>query len=398
MNIGVDIRPLMDSNRTGVGEYIYELLNALFHIDRVNQYFLFYNSNKDVSKNIPKWTQENIHYIKSNWPNKLFNLCLLVFNRPKIDKIINQNLDYFFSPNINFTALSRHGRGKVKKVKHILTIHDLSFEYFPDCFGWKRRLWHKILFPKYACKKADIILTPSESTRQDVMEKYKIDGNKVKVIYPGLSSIFMPPFAKATAGLLSHIESSAEICGNEINESIKKKYNLPKKFILFLGTIEPRKNIIGIIKAFIKNQNFFPDYKLVIAGAKGWEYKPIMDMIQKQNKVQYVGYVEAKDKPILYSLADLFVYSSLYEGFGFPVLEAMSVGTPVIASHRSSMPEVTEGSAYLVNPNIISEIAEGIKLLLTDQKAAEFLKAKGRERARNFTWEKAAREFLDVLK
>ena len=181
-------------------------------------------------------------------------------------------------------------------------------------------------------------------------------------------------------------------------EEVKKKYNLPKKFILFLGTIEPRKNIIGIIKAFIKNQNFFPDYKLVIAGAKGWEYKPIMDMIQKQNKVQYVGYVEAKDKPILYSLADLFVYSSLYEGFGFPVLEAMSVGTPVIASHRSSMPEVTEGSAYLVNPNNISEIAEGIKLLLTDQKAAEFLKAKGRERARNFTWEKAAREFLDVLK
>lgn len=372
MNIGIDIRPLMEENRTGVGEYTYELLKALFEIDKENQYFLFYNSNKDVSKNIPKWVNANTHYIKFNWPNKLFNLCLLVFGWPKIDKLINKNLDYFFSPNINFFALS-------KKVKHILTIHDLSFEYFPDCFGWRRRLWHKILFPKKICQKADIILTPSQSTKQDVMEKYQIDGNKVKVIYPGLSAAF-----------------NKEILASP--EEVKRKYNLSEKFVLFLGTIEPRKNIIGILEAFQKNHNFFPDYKLVIAGRKGWEYAPIMNLIDKQKNVQYIGYVEAKDKPALYSLADLFAYPSLYEGFGFPVLEALALGVPVITSNRSSLPEVAEDSAYLVNPNNISEIAEGLRFLLTDKKTAEFLKNKGRERARDFSWAKAAREFLSVLK
>lgn len=376
MNIGIDIRSLMEENRTGVGEYVYELLNALFKIDTDHQYFLFYNSGKDVSKNIPQWNTKNVHYIKFNWPNKLFNLSLLVFGQPKIDKLIGQNLDYFFSPNINFTALS-------KNVKHILTIHDLSFEYFPDCFGWKRRLWHKILSPKKTCGKADVILTPSESTKQDVMEKYNIDGNKIKVIYPGLSSVFS-------------VSSPVDLAQGK--EEIKKKYNLPKKFVLFLGTIEPRKNIIGIIEAFQKNHNFFPDYKLVIAGGKGWEYAAIMDLIGKQNNVQYIGYVEAKDKPVLYDLSDLFVYPSLYEGFGFPVLEAMSVGTPVITCHVSAMPEVVEDSAYLVNPNNISEIAQGMKLILTNKQISEFLKAKGKQRAQNFSWEKAAKEFLNILK
>ena len=388
MNIGIDIRPLMESNRTGVGEYTFELLNALFQIDKENQYFLFYNSNKDVSRNIPVWNNKNVHYKKFNWPNKLFNLCLLVFGWPKIDKLIGNDLDYFFSPNINFTALSRRRiklwRGEAKNVKHILTIHDLSFEYFPDCFGLKRRLWHKILLPKYACQKADIILTPSESTRQDVMEKYKIDGNKVKVIYPGLSSVF---------NLFSPFDSAQGFDEQSSSKEVKKKYNLPEKFVLFLGTIEPRKNIIGIISAFQKNS----DYKLVIAGAKGWKYKPIMNMIEKCNNVQYIGYVEAKDKPTLYGLADLFVYPSLYEGFGFPVLEAMSVGVPVITSNRSSMPEVADGGAYLVNPNNISEIAEGVKLLLSDKEAAEILRVKGRVRAQDFSWEKAAKEFLNIL-
>ena len=231
MNIGIDIRALMDENRTGVGEYIYELLNALFAIDQENQYFLFYNSNKDVSRNIPEWDKKNVHYIKFNWPNKLFNLSLLFFHWPKIDKLMGQKLDYFFSPNINFFALSR-------KVKHILTIHDLSFEYFPDCFDWKRRWWHKILFPKKVCQKADIILTPSDSAKQDVMDKYGIREDKIKVIYPGLSSIFKKDRVISP-------------------EEVTKKYNLPEKFVLFLGTIEPRKNIIGIISAKIKHTHFF---------------------------------------------------------------------------------------------------------------------------------------------
>jgi len=373
MNIGVDIRSLMDSNRTGVGEYTYELLNALFKIDKENQYFLFYNSNKDVSQNIPKWKQENVNYIGFSWPNKLLNIFLLFFKFPRIDKIINKKLDYFFSPNINFLSLS-------KDVKHILTIHDLSFEYFPDCLSRKRRLWHKILNPKKACEKADIIITPSENTKRDVIDRYGISGEKIKKIYPGLSSVF----------------------GEENNfgdEEIRNKYKLPKNFILFLGTIEPRKNIIGSIEAFIDIYSNLPDYyQLVIAGSKGWEFEPIINLIDKHDRIKYIGYVNAQEKSKLYGLADLFIYPSLYEGFGFPVLEAMFSGTPVLTSNRSSLPEIVGDCAYMVNPNNIDEIARGIELVLKDKGLSKFFAEKGRQRSDYFTWSKAAREFIEILK
>ena len=391
MNIGIDIRSLMEKNKTGVGEYIYELLSAVFKIDKQNQYFLFYNSAQDVFANIPKWNNENVHYVSKKWPNKLFNFCLFFLCWPKIDKLIGKKLDYFFAPNINFFALS-------PEVKQILTIHDLSFEYFPDCFDGKRRLWHKILSPKNACQRADIILTPSKNTKRDVMETYGIDEKKIKVIYPGLSSVFNEPaFAKATAGLLSQVEYSADGCGNKNNEIIKK-YNLPDKFILFLGTIEPRKNIIGIIEAFNKFCGKKPDiYKLVIAGAQGWKIEPIMELISKSVNVKYIGYVDAADKPALYKLADLFVYPSLYEGFGFPVLEAMAMGTPVIAGDRSSLPEISDGSVFLVNPNNTDEIARGMEMLLSDERTKNMFSNKGIEQAKEFSWQKAATEFLKIF-
>ncbi len=355
--VGIDIRPLMDPIRTGVGEYVYELLDALFKIDKQNQYFLFYNSSK-----------ENVHYIGFGWPNKLFNLSLLILKRPKLDRLTGQKLDYWFSPNISFVSVS-------KECKHILTIHDLSFEYFPDCFSFKRRLWHKILNPKKACWRADIILTPSENTKQDVINEYKINKDRVKVLYPGLS--------------MKHETHNMK--------QVVEKYDLPEKFILFLGTLEPRKNIIGIIEAFNASELRTIGYELVIAGVKGWKFKPIMDLIAKSDKVKYIGYVDAEDKPNLYKLAGLFIYPSLYEGFGFPVLEAMSAGTPVITSNRSSLPEVAGDNAYLVNPNNVDEISRGMEFLSKDQATKQHLSTLGLERAGMFNWGKTAEEFLDIL-
>jgi len=386
MLIGIDIRPLMHPVRTGVGEYIYELLDALFKIDKQNQYFLFYNSSGDVLKNLPKWEQENVHYAGFKYPNKLFNLALLIFKQPKLDRLIlkkikqynnvtikqSDNLDYWFSPNINFTAIS-------KKCRQILTIHDLSFEYFPDCFSLKRRLWHKILNPKKACQRADMILTPSENTKRDVIGEYKISEDKIKVIYPGLSEKF-------------RANSSEPI------ENLKKKYNLPDKFILFLGTLEPRKNIIGLIEAFNASELRTIGYELVIAGAKGWKFKPIMDLIAKSDKVRYIGYVDMADKQGLYVLAGIFAYPSLYEGFGFPVLEAMFAGAPVITSNRSSLPEVVRDCAYLVNPNNVDDIAQGLLKLSGNKELSDYFIQNGKRRAEQFKWEKTAEEFLQLLK
>lgn len=401
MNIGIDIRPLMSPSRSGVGEYTYELINAIFEIDKTNQYFLFYNSAKDVSENIPQWPQENIHYEHKNWPNKLFNTCTKLFNFPKVDK---NNLDYFFSTNFNFTALP-------KKIKHILTVHDLSFEFFPEFYSFKQRLWHWAINPKNQCKKAHLILTPSENTKQDIIHVYKIPPAKIKVIYPGVKRHF-----EQLKAVIPTKEESIPIKNNDTDPSslaqasplgmttqdkVKQKYNLPTKFILFLGTIEPRKNIIGLIEAFEQSYSLLPTpYTLIIAGHKGWNDKKIYQKFESspyKDKIKFIGSINPEDKSTLYSLASLFVYPSFYEGFGFPVVEAMTCGLPVITSNRSSLPEIAGHATYLVNPNKPSELAQAILAILKDEKLKEYFKILGLDQAKKFNWDKSAKEFLEVL-
>lgn len=368
----------MSPHRTGVGEYTYELLNALFSFDRKNEYFLFYNSYTDVSQYIPKWQYDNVQYDATHWPNKIFNTSIKLFQKPFFDTIKDQKIkrskgfDYWFSSNLNFTALSPH-------VKHILTIHDLSFEFFPDCFSLKQRAWHQLVKPKEQCRRADIILTPSENTKRDVVEYYGVPEEKVRVIYPGLGRQFT-------------VHSSQFIGG------IKEKYHLPEKFILFLGTIEPRKNIEGIIEAF-KNASELRtmNYELIIAGSLGWKYRHVMKLIERTPGVLYIGYIDESDKPALYQLADVFVYPSLYEGFGFPVLEAMAAGTSIITSNRASLVEVAGDAGFLVNPYNISEIAEGMELLTADEKLRRTFIERGKKQAEKFSWKKSAEEFLYVL-
>lgn len=370
MNIAIDISSLTSPIRTGVGEYTYEFLDALFRIDTQNQYFLFYNAFSDVSEFVPRWEQQNIHYVSTHWPNKLFHLCILFFRWPKIDTLIlkkmglkNEKIDYFFSPNIGFSSLT-------SKTKCILMIHDLSFEIMPECFSWKMRRWHKILRPKKQCEKADIIITPSENTKRDVMDIYKIPGEKIRVLYPGLAHSFF---------------------------NVETKKIVEDPYIFFLGTLEPRKNIFGVIQAFLESGVYKEGVRLVIAGAKGWRCKKLLSSLQKNSYIHYLRYVTWEQKSSLYQNAQAFIYPSLYEGFGLPVLEAMASGVPVITSNRSSLSEVTSGAAYLVNPYNISEMAEGVRLLLRDQNLRQYFVSKGLERSKHFSWQETAKKFLDMI-
>jgi len=210
-----------------------------------------------------------------------------------------------------------------------------------------------------------------------------IPAEKIKVIYPGVS-IF--PFFQG--GMQRGLPSST--------------LSLPQKYILFLGTIEPRKNIIGLISAYesVFSELAFPS-SLVIAGAKGWNDKKIIDRIKKsplRDKIRIIGYVNPLDKPSLYKSAEMFVFPSFYEGFGFPVLEAMVCGVPVITSNRSSLPEVVKNSAWLINPNRPSEIGEAILKLTREEKLrADFIN-KGLEQAMKLTWSSAALQFSELLK
>lgn len=385
MNIGIDIRPLMHPTRTGVGEYTYELLNAIFTLDTTNQYFLFYNSQKDVTSQIPRWNNSNVHYVHTAWPNKVFNVCIKLFGWPKLDKLITSQhnshpiIDWFYSPNLNFTALS-------KNTKHLITIHDLSFEFFPEFYTHKRQLWHKIINYRRQCHNAAKIIVPSANTKRDLVDKYRISPDKIQVLYPGLSAVFQ--------------NLDTENLRRE-QMQIKKKYFLPENFILFLGTIEPRKNISGIIEAFEKIQSTLsPDYALVIAGAPGWKNKDTYSVAHKSSaheQIKFIGYIAPEDKPALYASASLFVYPSFYEGFGFPVLEAMAMGVPVITSNRSSLPEIASTAARLVNPNKTNEIATAIRQLLANHTARATQIKNGLSAASKFSWENTARAWLDLL-
>ncbi len=368
MRIGVDCRPLMERDRTGVGEYTYQLTQALLSLPEAHEYIFFYSG---VKSTVPS---SSVHL---KIPNKLLSACTFFFGRPYLDKVIEHKkgkIDIFFSPNLNFTALS-------PTCRFVLTIHDLSFELHPKWYTRKQRIWHRAVRPRKQCQRADVIVVPSENTKCDVVDVYRIAPEKIHVIYPGIfgSDIFEKP--KKTA------------------EEVKKHYQLPDRFFLYLGTVEPRKNVDGIIKAFDLFQKKYPDAKrhLVIAGAWGWGSMGVKELIDRTPHVHYIGYVAAEDKPVLYQCADAFLYPSFYEGFGLPVVEAMSYGAPVIASNRSSLPEVTQGKALLVNPYDVGEVADALTFILQNPVGARAIADEAKQVVQQYQWKKTAQEFLSVI-
>ena len=288
MRIVIDVRALLDKEYSGVPEYTLQLLKSLFKIDRKNEYILFYNSYKNMDKFLPVFNYPNVKYKKLNWPNRIFNLTSKFFNYPKIDKLI-PNIDILFLPNINFIA-------KSKNIKSILTIHDLSYIKYKDFFNFKTKLWHRLINTKKLIDQQTKIICVSNHTALDLQKFFNIKQNKLETIYEGINKKIIN--FKPTESKL---------------EEISKKYNLPDKFILFLGTIEPRKNIESIIQAM---NNLKTDIPLIIAGKLGWNHKKILKQIQSNDNISYIKYIPEKDKLYIYSLAEIFVWPSFYEGFG----------------------------------------------------------------------------------
>lgn len=367
MRIGIDVRPLMNKNYSGVSWYAFNLLKALFELDKENQYLLFYNSSKKVD--LPEFNQDNVKYVSFRYPNKLFNLSLVLFGWPKVDKLIG-GVDYFLVPNLHFISLSN-------QCKKIMVVHDLSFIRFPEFFSWQMRLWHRLVLRGKILKQADYIIADSKNTKNDLINLLRITENIITVAYLGVDNRFKPVTPD----------------DNRLGQ-IKLKYNLPDKFILYLGTLEPRKNIESIIEAY-DSQN--SDYYLLIGGNKGWKTKRIYELAQENDKIKLLGYIDEKDKPILYNLATCLIYPSYYEGFGLPLLEAMACGCPVIAGNNSSQGEVVGQAGLLVDPYNINEIKQGIELILNNYQLRERLIHQGLERAQSFRWENTAKQILELF-
>jgi glycosyltransferase involved in cell wall biosynthesis len=385
MRIGIDARCLIEGRRTGVEEYTLSLLSNLFEIDQENKYILFINSWKNPAGDF-SWVKKypNVRIKRFNYPNKILNFLFWYFSWPKIDRMIG-GADFFFFPNLNFGTVS-------KKCKVINTIHDLSFERYPEYFSIKRRLWHSFVNPKKACQRADRIVTVSHSSRNDVISKYRISPKKIKVIHSAVGEKF------------------SMTDRNDRNLiRVKEKYGLPYKFMLYLGTIEPRKNIAAIVRAYSQLQRFAHEtkneelkkYKLVIAGEKGWlSGKIFWEMRQARfcENIYLISFVDDIDKEFVYNLASLFVYPSFFEGFGFPPLEAMKCGVPVITSNNSSLPEVVGKAGILIDPDKPDEIYRAMKEVLISRELHSQLMTLGLRRAKEFSWKRTAESFLEMLR
>jgi glycosyltransferase involved in cell wall biosynthesis len=238
---------------------------------------------------------------------------------------------------------------------------------------------------RWEAERADKIIAVSQSTKDDLITLYGIDSKKIKVIYSGVNEQFrqIKKLKSTTPQLIR----------------LKKRYNLPAKFILYFGTIEPRKNLIALIKAFELLRKKY-SIGLVLAGAKGWLYQDIFKAARESKysrDIIFTGFIEERDKPYLYNLAEVFVYPSFFEGFGFPPLEAMACGVPTIVSVSSSLPEVIGQSALTVNPYHIDEITWAMEAILTNGDLRDWFVQKGLKQAKKFSWQKCAQETLRVL-
>ncbi|MFW5885129.1 MAG: glycosyltransferase family 4 protein [Patescibacteria group bacterium] len=353
MRIGIDARCLQEGRNTGVEEYARGLIKRLAASYPKDQLILFVNSFGAVKEDFG-WLGEvdNIEIKTFKIPNKLLNLSFWLFDFPRVDKMIG-GTDVFFVPNFCFISLSRN-------CKKVLTVHDLSFEWMPETFSLKRRLWHFFVNPRRMCRRFDRILAVSDSTKQDLKSLYGINLQKIEVKQPFFDNAFLERYNRNNF----REKDITRVCN---------KYNLPRNYILFLGTIEPRKNINALIQAFDywKQSHKSNDLKLVIAGQRGWLYEKIFQEANKSDfkeEIIFTEFIEEEDKPFVYAGAWLFVFPSLFEGFGFPPLEAMASGVPVIASNHSSIPEVLGDEAILINPYRSYEIYLAINILLKDKK------------------------------
>jgi glycosyltransferase involved in cell wall biosynthesis len=370
MRIAIDLRSLQTKNVSGVENYTSHLLEHLLALDKTNQYVFFYNALKAETPDHLSYV--NATNVRTRIPNKLFNFSIRAFGRPYLEKLTG-DFDIVFLPNVNHVA---HGPGK----KTVITVHDLSPFIFPEFHSPKHRLWHAILNTKKVYEQADALISVSEFTKNDLISHFGIPEHKIHVVHPGVD----------------HESLQSRVSQDELRH-VRNVYGLPTNFLLFLSTLEPRKNVKGLIKAF---EQVNSDAHLLLVGKPGWKHKEIFSLIndsKKRKLISYLGYVNEADKPALISLAQAVVYPSFYEGFGFVPLEAMSLGTPVLTSQVSSIPEVVSNAALLINPYNHNDLVFAISEILSNENLRTKLISQGRAQAMRYQWDISAQKTLAVF-
>jgi len=368
VRIGIDYTAAVQQGG-GIGRYARSLVRSLTKVGSAHSYRLLFSGR--VPRNVDEKWPSNFRLISLPLSDYWMTVLWQRLRVPLWADLFTGTVDLFHSPDFVLPPLRR--------AKSILTVHDLSFLRHPECYEAAFCEYLESAVPR-SVGRADLILADSESTRQDLIELLAVDSDRVEVLYSGVEERFHP------------IEDDVSLV------RVREQYGLPERFILSVGTLQPRKNYERLVEAYGRLAGRIDsDVKLVIAGSRGWLYEMIFRRVEElglDEKVIFLGFFADDDLPTLYNLADLFVFPSLYEGFGLPPLEAMACGTPVVSSNASSLPEVVDGAAEMVSPSDVEGLAEAMFRVLSEGDLRAEMIRKGLIRAGEFTWEAAARALL----
>ena len=360
VKIGLEITRANKNNKTGTEWYAWYLFQKFKELDNTNKFFVYFNN--DLSENL-KEIPANFYLKRLLWPFKKFWTHI----RLSIE-LIFYPVDKFFASN----ALPLFVRGEV-----ILTVHDLGFLKNPELYHPLERIYQKISHI-LALKRANKIIAISKATKKDIIHYFPKYKDKIKVIYNGYNS------------------DSFKIIDNNEKKEIREKYNLPLKYILYIGRLETKKNIQNLIKGYklIKNK----DIPLILGGKPGnYGYNEIKELAKNEKNILFLGYIPQEDYQLLLASSFIFVFPSKFEGFGIPILEAMASGTPIICSDIPVFKEITEDSVLLFNPDNIKDITYIIDKIINNDKLRDQLIKKGLDQVKKFSWNKSAKEILKYI-
>jgi len=364
IQIGFDASRLAVAARTGTEHYSWEVLAALGQIDRRNSYTLYCNRRPQALPPLPT------------------NYVLRPMPLPRAWTHLRLSLEMLrLPPDVLFVPA--HALPLLSAPRSVVTIHDLGFLRFPEAHTRGQRLYHRV-FTRLSAARATRIIAISEATRRDLATFYGTPTAKMRVVYHGVDARFRP---QAAAG-------AAEVA---------RRYGIDTSYLLFVSTVQPRKNVARLIEAFAVARARLGQHcplRLVLAGKRGWMTEQIerrAAALGIENSVSFLGYVDNIDLPALLAGALAYVVPSLYEGFGMTALEAMACGTPVLASNTSSLPEVVGDAGLLVDPLDTQAIASGIQQLAEDAALRDELRERGLRRVAGWTWQRCARQTLEVL-
>jgi len=363
--IGIDGRLATRKMRTGIEQYAYNIIRGLVRWGAQHTYRVYIDRAIDLG-GLSGSSNVVLQPLRPSRPLIAWQLVGLPL------ELAREKPHIFFSPG--------HYLPPYRPAKAVVTIHDLAFLAFKEQFrGWWRTLFG--LMTAYAIRRADRVIAVSQNTKEDIIKYYGIEPRRVKVIYHGVDPSFKP------------------VDDPKALEKVKSEYSNGRGFLLFVGTLQPRKNLPRLVQAFSQAANTVP-HSLVVVGREFWRQEEVYRAVEEwglSDRISFTGYLDSSDLPSLISAATALILPSLYEGFGFPALEAMACGTPVIVSRTSALPEVVGDAGRLVDPYDVDDMAAAIIEVLSDERLGAEMSAKGLERAKLFSWKRASEETLALF-